>query len=164
MVPIASSVLAALQDLQQTTPWSLCNSSRHECHKFQFLSPGAGCSSFSMGPSIRLWPSPPVCTAMSGHHTGFGVGGSVVGSCSSSLASEGVVCGSAVFSHGRTTRPTEGFRPARSASRWEVSPRPKTYPTIYLKGRLFERSCTFRSGRSQALHDCPLPVQLGKFP
>ena len=68
---------------------------------------------------------PPVCAAPSGHHTGFGVGGSVVGSRSSAVASEGVVFGSAGFSRGRTTRHSEGFNLARSTSHEEVSPRPR---------------------------------------
>ena len=81
-------------------------------------------TSFSVGPSVRLC-LPPICAAPSGHLMGSGVGGSIVGSHSSTMASEGVVCGSTASSHGRTTRASEGLEPAGSASRKEVSPRPR---------------------------------------
>ena len=83
----------------------------------------AGSSSSSVGPSVRSC-LPPTCAATSGHHTGFGVGESVVGSRSSAAVSEGVVCGSAGFSRGRTPRHSVGFNPTRSTSHVEVSPKP----------------------------------------
>ena len=67
----------------------------------------------------------PVCAALSGHLAGSGVEGSVVGSRSSPMASEGVVCGSAGSSRGRTTQASKGLEPAGSTSHEEVSPRPR---------------------------------------
>ena len=56
-------------------------------------------SSSLVGPSVHLCLHP-VCAATSGHHTGSGVGGSVIGSRSSPVPSEGVVCRSAGSSCG----------------------------------------------------------------
>ena len=72
----------------------------------------------------------PVSAASSGHLMGIGAGGSVVNSCSSTMASGGVVCRSADSSRGGTTQASEGLEPAGSISHKEVSLRPRDPPTL----------------------------------
>ena len=135
MVPVASSVQGDLPVLWQTSPQSVCHLGQHKAAALRVTisrssSLEAGSSSSSVGPSVRLClPPVAVCAATSGHHAGSGVGGSVFGSRSSRVASEGMIFTSAGSSCSRTTLTSEGLESACSSSCEEVSPKPQDPPT-----------------------------------